>query len=97
MTVCTVVKSKGKISQNFAAFSEYMNFEEQPLLEYLTAGLVYNSFGYMYIHKFSEKQVSLKVDENSFCCVTCSECKDFSSFMFFYVTIFHAYKFQDIC
>ena len=26
LTVCTVVKSKGKISQNFAAFSEYMNF-----------------------------------------------------------------------
>ena len=25
-TVCTVVKSKGKISQNFVAFSEYMNF-----------------------------------------------------------------------
>ena len=28
LTVCTVVKSKGKISQNFAAFSEYMNFTE---------------------------------------------------------------------
>ena len=26
LTVCTVVKIKGKISQNFAAFSEYMNF-----------------------------------------------------------------------
>ena len=26
LTVCTVVKSKGKISQNFEAFSEYMNF-----------------------------------------------------------------------
>ena len=25
-TICTVVKSKGKISQNFVAFSEYMNF-----------------------------------------------------------------------
>ena len=24
--LCTVVKSKGKISQNFEAFSEYMNF-----------------------------------------------------------------------
>ena len=44
LTVCTVVKSKGKISQNFEAFSEYMNFkdshgklrtfdEEQPELE----------------------------------------------------------------
>ena len=27
LTVCTVVKSKGKISQNFVAFSEYMNFK----------------------------------------------------------------------
>ena len=26
LTVSTVVKSKGKISQNFVAFSEYMNF-----------------------------------------------------------------------
>ena len=26
LTLCTVVKSKGKISQNFVAFSEYMNF-----------------------------------------------------------------------
>ena len=26
LTVCTVVKSKGKISQNFVDFSEYMNF-----------------------------------------------------------------------
>ena len=25
LTVCTVVKSKGKISQNFVVFSEYMN------------------------------------------------------------------------
>ena len=28
LIVCTVVKSKGKISQNFVAFSEYMNFNE---------------------------------------------------------------------
>ena len=26
LTVCTVVKSKGKILQTFVAFSEYMNF-----------------------------------------------------------------------
>ena len=26
LTVCTLVKSKVKISQNFVAFSEYMNF-----------------------------------------------------------------------
>ena len=26
LTVCTIVKSKGKISQNFQAFSDYMNF-----------------------------------------------------------------------
>ena len=29
LTVCTVVKIKGKISQNFVAFSEYMNFTEK--------------------------------------------------------------------
>ena len=29
LTVRTVIKSKGKISQNFAAFSEYMNFTNQ--------------------------------------------------------------------
>ena len=29
LTVNTVVKSKGKISQNFVAFSEYVNFSEQ--------------------------------------------------------------------
>ena len=28
-TVCTVVKSKEKISQNFVAFSEYMNFNNR--------------------------------------------------------------------
>ena len=28
LTVCTVVKSKGKISQNFVAISEYMNFSK---------------------------------------------------------------------
>ena len=28
LTVCTVVKSKVKISQNFVAFSEYMNFKQ---------------------------------------------------------------------
>ena len=27
LTVCTVIKSKGMISQNFVAFSEYMNFK----------------------------------------------------------------------
>ena len=31
LTVGTVVKSKGKISQNFVAFSEYMNFNFQTL------------------------------------------------------------------
>ena len=28
LTVCSVVKSKGKISQNFVVFSEYMNFKK---------------------------------------------------------------------
>ena len=27
LTVCTVVKSKGKILQNFVAFSEHINFK----------------------------------------------------------------------
>ena len=34
LTVCTVVKSKVKISQNFAAFSKYMNFNAKKI--YLT-------------------------------------------------------------
>jgi hypothetical protein len=29
LTVCTVVKSKGKISQKILAFSEYMNFKKE--------------------------------------------------------------------
>ena len=29
LTVCTVVKSKANISQNFVAFSEYMNFNTE--------------------------------------------------------------------
>ena len=36
-SVCTAVKSKGKISQNFVAFSEYMNFN----------GFVVNNFNYL--------------------------------------------------
>jgi len=32
LTLCTVVKSKVKISQNFVAFSEYMNFTKQRLV-----------------------------------------------------------------
>ena len=42
LTVSTVVKSKGKILQNFVAFSEYMNFnlKEIPLeLKSLTQAL----------------------------------------------------------
>ena len=31
LTVCTVIKSKGNISQNFVAFSEYTNLKTQPL------------------------------------------------------------------
>ena len=31
LTVCTVVKSKVKISQNFVVFSEYMNFTTVPI------------------------------------------------------------------
>ena len=32
LTVCTAVKSKGKILQNFVAFSEYMNFKQLYLI-----------------------------------------------------------------
>ena len=32
LAVCTVVKSKGKISRNFVAFSEYMNFTDWPVI-----------------------------------------------------------------
>ena len=35
LIVCTVVKSKGKISQNFSAFSEYMNFKDKIKLVWL--------------------------------------------------------------
>ena len=38
MTVCTVVKIKGKISQNFVAFLEYMNFNV------ILFGLVFREF-----------------------------------------------------
>jgi hypothetical protein len=31
--VCTAVKSKGKISQNFGVFSEYMNFKKKKSIE----------------------------------------------------------------
>ena len=31
LTVCTAVESKGKILQNFVAFSEYMNFKSYVL------------------------------------------------------------------
>ena len=33
LTVCAVVKSKMKISQNFVAFSEYMSFNTKYLTE----------------------------------------------------------------
>ena len=35
LTVCIVVKSKGKISQNFVAFSEYMNFNFNHKIDYI--------------------------------------------------------------
>ena len=35
LSVCTVVKSKGKISQNYVAFSEYMNFKNKINLIFL--------------------------------------------------------------
>ena len=45
LTVCTVVKSKGKISQNFVAFSEYMNFMTSSLHSAsISQILVWNKF-----------------------------------------------------
>ena len=44
MTVCTVVKSKGKISQNFVAFSEYMNFNLKEEGEYYSDQIVEESY-----------------------------------------------------
>ena len=38
LTVCTVVKIKGKISQNFVAFSDYMNFNIWKLFSYIVGG-----------------------------------------------------------
>ena len=48
MTLYTVVKSKGKISQNFVAFSEYMNF---------TLNTVFGSIFYesIFIYKSQKK------------------------------------------
>jgi hypothetical protein len=36
MSVCTVVKRKGKISQNLVAFSEYMNFKRHLIFAFAT-------------------------------------------------------------
>ena len=40
MTVCTVVKSKGKILQNFVAFSECMNFKIPKQKTYLMGSAI---------------------------------------------------------
>ena len=51
LTVCTVIKSKGKISQNFVAFSEYMNYKsEVEILQKIVAFSEYTNFK----EKFSE-------------------------------------------
>ena len=44
LTVCTVVKSKGKISQNFVAFSEYMNFNLKEEGAYYSNQIVEESY-----------------------------------------------------
>ena len=48
LTVCTVVKSKGKISQNFVAFSEYMNFTNS--LRKTVNNQAKNNQGHMYLY-----------------------------------------------
>ena len=49
LTVCTVVKSKGKIFQNFLAFSEYMNFTAFSLTHYLkNAAFIKKNFPFLF-------------------------------------------------
>ena len=51
LTVCTVVKSKMEISQNFVVFSEYMNFtSERPLTRLLCNRMVGIRICYNSIH-----------------------------------------------
>ena len=50
MTTVHTVKSKGKISQNFVAFSEYMNFNSPKIVLFLTKGnrMVTNSLYFVF-------------------------------------------------
>ena len=46
LTTVHTVKSKGKISQNFVAFSEYMNFNETSCDAHLRSTFLLNSWRY---------------------------------------------------
>ena len=53
LTVCTVVKSKRKISQNFVAFSEYMNFTNDHFQNVTAFGLAVQAI----IHARNKKEI----------------------------------------
>ena len=49
-TVCTVVKSKVKFSQNFVTFSEYMNFTVDAAI--ILATYYYSNKTYIYVYYY---------------------------------------------
>ena len=61
MTVCTAVISKGKISQNFVAFSEYMNFTKEVCIETVTIEV-----GVIGFFKVKRRPLSKKIAALSF-------------------------------
>ena len=52
LTVCTVVKCKGKISQKFVAFSEYMNFNKSTLCEIYSGKIWFGNQGQLPLQNF---------------------------------------------
>ena len=58
LTVCTVVKSKGKILQNFVAFSEYMNFKYLKKTKEWRSILIIIDFGSVLFRPISIKQLA---------------------------------------
>ena len=61
LTVFNVVKSKGKISQNFVAFSEYMNFTKEVCIETVTIEV-----GVIGFFKVKRRPLSKKIAALSF-------------------------------
>ena len=60
-TVCTAVISKGKISQNFVTFSEYMNFTKEVCIETVTIEV-----GVIGFFKVKRRPLSKKIAALSF-------------------------------